>query len=68
MRYTTHVTTYTYGEEVIYDGERYVIAGISETEPYRYRLLATTPQGAKFLWVTGRDLKKIKAYTESRYD
>jgi hypothetical protein len=68
MRYAMDVATFTYSEEVLYNGERYVIAEISGSQPYRYRLIATTPHGAKFLWVTERDLKKIKAYTEPKYD
>jgi hypothetical protein len=60
--------TFTMGEEVLYDGERYVIWGISEDEPKRYRLLATTKQGAKMLWVNPKNLQKIRHYTDPQND
>ena len=62
------MTTFTVGEEVLYDDERFVIAGISDARPYQYRLLATTKRGTKFVWANEKDLEKIRAYTESRSD
>ena len=62
------MTTFTVGEEVLFDDERFVVAGISETRPYQYRLLATTERGTKFVWANEKELKKIRAYTESRPD
>ena len=60
--------TFTIGEEVMYDDERFVIAAISADEPVRYRLLATTPQGARMVWVSPKDLEKMLSYTESNDD
>lgn len=58
------MSSFTIGEEVIYDDERYVIAGISRDQPPRYRLLATTPKGARVVWVSPQQLKKMARYTE----
>jgi hypothetical protein len=60
--------TFSMGEEVLYDDERYVIWGISEDEPKRYRLLATTKKGAKMLWVNPKALQKMRRYTEANND
>ena len=60
--------TFTMGEEVLYNGERYVIWGISEDKPVHYRLLATTKQGAKIIWASLNDVEKIKRYTEAKDD
>ncbi|MGL4612267.1 MAG: hypothetical protein ACRCYY_21745 [Trueperaceae bacterium] len=60
--------TFTMGEEVLYDGERFVIWGMSDDEPKRYRLLATTKQGMKIVWVSLNDLDKISKYTKSQDD
>ena len=57
--------TFTMGEEVLYDGDRYVIWGM---EANRYRLLATTKQGAKIVWASQKDVEKIRKYTEPRND
>ncbi len=59
--------TFSMGEEVLYEGERYVIWGMTD-EPKRYRLLATTSKGAKMLWVHPKELDKIHAYTEPKND
>jgi hypothetical protein len=59
--------TFTMGEEVLYDSERYVIWGMTE-EPKRYRLLATTKKGAKMVWVHPKELQKIRHYTEAKND
>jgi hypothetical protein len=73
MRVTTsrdmlHRMTFTMGEEVLFEGDRYVIWGISENEPKRYRLLATTNQGAKIIWANPKDLEKILKYTNPQND
>jgi hypothetical protein len=60
--------TFTMGEEVLYDDERYVIWGISEDEPKRYRLLATTKRGAKIIWANPKDIEKIRNYTDATND
>jgi uncharacterized protein with von Willebrand factor type A (vWA) domain len=57
--------TFTMGEEVLYDGDRYVIWGM---EPNRYRLLASTKQGTKIIWANPKDVEKIRKYTEARND
>ena len=62
------MTTFSFGEEVIFDEERYVLAAKSEGEPLRYRLLATRPDGAKMVWADPRDITKIKSYTEPNDD
>jgi hypothetical protein len=62
------VMTFTMGEEVLYDGERYVIWGMSEDEPKRYRLLASTTKGAKIVWASPKDLEKIRSYTNPQND
>lgn len=60
--------TFTIGEEVLHDDVRYVIAGIrGEGEP-RFRLLATRPEGTRFMWATKDEIQKIAAYTEPRDD
>ncbi|CAN5789165.1 hypothetical protein BH24DEI2_BH24DEI2_11000 [soil metagenome] len=56
--------TFTIGEEVMYDDERFVIAAISVDEPVRYRLLATTPSGARMVWANPKDLGKMLNYTQ----
>lgn len=53
------------GEEVLYDGDRYVIWGMEKS---LYRLLASTPKGARIVWANPKDLEKIRKYTEPRHD
>jgi hypothetical protein len=53
------------GEEVLFDGERYVIWGV---EGERYRLLASGPGGAKFRYARSGELSKIESYTRPRDD
>lgn len=60
--------TFTIGEEVIYDDVRYVIAGIRGEAATRYRLLATRPEGVRFVWATHDEIEKIRAYTDPRDD
>lgn len=58
------------GEEVLYDGRRYVVAGKREG-PYGIRILAASDRGgaeAQALWVDESELNTIKAYTEARND
>ena len=62
------MATFTIGEEVIYDGERYVITLRQPQPPYRYRLVRTTAYGPQLTWVEADDLSKISAYTEPRAD
>ncbi|HEX7021208.1 MAG TPA: hypothetical protein VF171_00015 [Trueperaceae bacterium] len=56
---------FTIGEEVLYDGDRYVLAAIDTHRPNPYRLLATTRSGARFVWAHEGDLRKIRSYTEA---
>lgn len=56
------------GEEVLYGGERFVIAGRSDDPVFRYRLLATTPEGAKVVWAMFGELERLPAYSRSRDD
>lgn len=56
-------TDFNVGEEVLYGGERFVIAGRSEGGVFRYRLLATRPEGAEVVWALGGDLVRLPAYT-----
>lgn len=58
------MTSFTIGEEVLYQGRRYVITTASAEPPYRYRLVATTPQGASIAWARAQELHKIDAYTQ----
>lgn len=58
---------YVVGEEVLVDGDRYVIAGIG-AGPYPYRLLATRAEGAHVRWAAGSELAPMRAYTEARAD
>jgi hypothetical protein len=55
--------TFTVGEEVLYEGVRYVISEIETGKTYRYRLLATTPKGARFVWARQGELEKMINYT-----
>lgn len=50
------------GEEVIYDDERYIVAGYEEARVTPYRLLATTPQGVKVIWSSEAELQVIASY------
>ena len=68
MAYAGGVTTFTMGEEVLYDGERYVIWGVSEAGPHRYRLLASTPKGARVVWAPPEKLEPMRRYTTPNND
>lgn len=59
--------TFTVGEEVLFDGERYVVSSIDRTDD-RYRLLATTQDGARVVWAPGTGLRKMERYTLARDD
>ncbi len=56
------------GEEVLFNGDRYVIAETDDAVPYRYRLLATTHARARFVWANESGLTSIIGYTEPRDD
>ncbi len=56
------------GEEVLYRGDRYSISIARRAEPYQYRLVRTTEDGAEVVWAQANELEKIKTYTEPRDD
>lgn len=62
------MASFSIGEEVLYDGRRYIISTAPAQPPYRYRLLATTPQGAQMVWATPEQLQKMESYTRPRDD
>ena len=59
---------FTHGEEVLLDGERFVISAIEGSPPTRYRLLASGPRGPRVVWASPRELHKIDRYTRARDD
>jgi hypothetical protein len=59
--------TYTIGEEVLFDDERFVVSSI-DADGQRYRLLATTPAGARVVWARHHDLHKMTRYTKPTDD
>ncbi len=56
------MASFTIGEEVLHRGERYVITTAAPGVPYRYRLVATTPDGARVVWATQDALTKMDRY------
>jgi len=62
------MASFTVGEEVLYEGRRYVISTAPAQAPYRYRLLATTPAGARMVWARAEELHKMETYTRPRDD
>ncbi|MEJ2290904.1 MAG: hypothetical protein P8Y13_07665 [Deinococcales bacterium] len=62
------MVSFSAGEEVLYEGRRYVITTAPAKPPYRYRLVATTPEGARLVWARPEQLHKIDAYTRPRDD
>jgi hypothetical protein len=67
------MSTFTIGEEVMYDGKRYVISELrpalsARTGPYQVRLLQTTSSGARMPWVELSKLHKIDRYTRAHDD
>ena len=57
------MATFTIGEEVLLDGERFVITLRQPSPPYRYRLVRTTATGPQVAWAEPDDLAKIERYT-----
>lgn len=61
---------YTIGEEVLYDGDRYVVAGRRDG-PYGFRLLSSSGRhsgDAKIVWAAEHELAPLRAYTDPRED
>ncbi|TVR91484.1 MAG: hypothetical protein EA416_09635 [Trueperaceae bacterium] len=61
------MATFTVGEEVLFEDERYVVSEIDRTDG-RYRLLATTPVGARVVWAPYAALRKLERYTTALDD
>jgi hypothetical protein len=59
---------FSIGEEVMYRGERYAITIATPAEPYEYRLVRTTEDGAEVVWALEGELSKIERYTRPRDD
>ncbi len=62
------MVSFSVGEEVMFQGKRYVISTASPRPPYQYRLLATTPEGARVAWAMLSDLGKMDNYTRPMDD
>lgn len=60
--------TFFVGDEVLYQDERYVISEQAKDGPYDFKLLATGPKGAKVIWATTSQLKKLDKYTKAADD
>lgn len=56
------MATFNVGEEVLFEDERFVVSMIDRTDG-RYRLVATTPDGARVVWVPHAALHKMERYT-----
>ncbi len=62
------MASFTIGEEVLFEGLRYVISTAAAAAPYRFRLLASTPEGARIAWARPEDLEKMTRYTRPNDD
>ncbi len=62
------MSSFTIGEEVHYNGKRFVISQLASGPPARYRLLATTPEGTSFVWAPADGLQKIERYVKPVHD
>jgi len=61
------MSSFSVGEEVLFDTQRYVIAAI-DSSSMRYRLLASTPEGARVRWAPHDRVEKIARYTTPKDD
>lgn len=59
---------FSVGEEVLFDDEVYVVSARSGDAPRRYRLLASRPDGTRFVWATEEELHPMDRYLRSRDD
>lgn len=59
---------YFIGEEVMYQGDKYAITIARPSEPYQYRLVRSTPDGAQVVWAQGQELQKVESYRRPRND
>lgn len=60
--------SFAIGEEVIYDEERYIVAGYEAARVTPYRLLATSSQGVKVVWSTEAELQPVARYFTPNLD
>ena len=56
------------GEEVRYQGERWVVSSIDGSRTRPYRLLRTTAAGTEIRWATETDLKHPESYVRPVLD
>ncbi len=56
------MASFQIGEEVLYQGDRYILAGIASSGLSRYRLLACTPEGTRVVWASEQQLKPVERY------
>lgn len=59
---------FTIGEEVIYDGERYVITTIRPEDPYEFCLIRTGMDGAEIVWANSPQLQRMEQYLMEQDD
>lgn len=59
--------SYFVGEEVLLDDERFVVS-VVDRDGGRYRLLATTPAGARVRWARGEELQAMARYLTPKDD
>jgi hypothetical protein len=61
---------FTVGEEVLYDGRRFVIAG-TRPGPYGFRLLAASDRHddeADIVWAAEAEMTPLESYVRPRHD
>lgn len=59
---------FTIGEEVLYDGERFVITTSRPPEPYEFTIARSGAEGAQILWANSSQLKRISQYVDPKDD
>jgi hypothetical protein len=60
--------TFEVGEEVLYDGEVYVVSARGAQPPFRYRLLASRPAGTRIAWADEDQLGRMETYLRALDD
>lgn len=53
---------------MVYDDEIYVVSAMTAQPPFRYRLLASRPEGTRFQWVDEALLEEVDSYLRPRDD
>jgi hypothetical protein len=56
------------GEEVLYDGDVYVVSARGREPPFRYRLLASRPDGTRIVWADEDRLGRMETYLRALDD